>query len=894
MTKDSVEGQLSDPSRNHRELTHAEQIIQKGKQKMVLDHLVVQNLGKDGGEEADVDSMLLHGAKALYETNADGTSATDITYTSKQVDEMIDKVEKQADEEAKVMQAKWDKEDAMTEEEKLHAQQNRPAETMDFSFAKIWETERADLQEVEAAAEEDDDEMQVDLQMIRTAAEESRERERVRELERDRKDRRKNQQVNYKIGHQDDSPKKKIHGNTKKRKPESAVVSSQGSDAEFRIDAQEEISAFDSDDMGLDAVPEHYPDLDNLPDNRGAEFRGLSRQVKELRKMERRAIKKRQAALAEQASRESAMNVEGPHTAGGMPPRLPTPPSNDVALGVLEGRALKAQKQEERVKTERRRLEKQMQELIENAERARQQAPAEAEGQAGPSVPAPTLAQFQAQIPPTPISAASNAIAGPSKPAQAAQTHPPTQQWPVAGPSRITHPPQPPAGSGQQRPESSSRPPTNLVDAARIGKDIIEARDAFQRMWHDLCRFGKINEQVYWAMMVDSDRYWNERAAIYSSLSVAVDGARMRVFEPAFFTNPVVQGVIRTLFAQGAHGLSGDSPMRRAQGVITDSHPQPRVPPQYTNGHAPAPQLPSGQHAIAPLPQPPRRPPTVTQPSQPPRPPTIAQPAQRSVSPVKLATPVAVAATPRPAPAPQVPTNITQPDLRPQPTSAARHKSVNISSTSSRPSSSNIASPATAPPKQPLTLRPSASIAGSSSRGVSPGPRPVAPTSAGNSSQLSLVKAPTAFPQDPTSASPTTNGHALDSAVSADQAPKGGAGRSQPPTPQRPTWATINSPTVPVAPPADAQEPAAGPSRSSPIANPATVGPPPAPVAAMRCVHCQHTSHVSAQCPDKPQPRQIWETLAQETALLTQRVQAGTISEAERAARVRTFVSFFP
>jgi len=51
---------------------------------MVLDHLVVQQLGKEN-EEGDIDNMLLHGAAALYNTNADGTAETDIKYSSKDV-----------------------------------------------------------------------------------------------------------------------------------------------------------------------------------------------------------------------------------------------------------------------------------------------------------------------------------------------------------------------------------------------------------------------------------------------------------------------------------------------------------------------------------------------------------------------------------------------------------------------------------------------------------------------------------------------------------------------------------------------------------------------------------------------------------------------------------------
>jgi chromodomain-helicase-DNA-binding protein 4 len=160
--------------------------VYAGKKKMVLDHLVVQNLGKEQ-EEDDVTSMLLAGAKALYETNADGTSATDITYTSKQVEEMIDKVELQAEEEAVVLREKWEKEDAMTEDEKLAALTTKGSETMSFAFAKIWQMGKGDLEEVEndAALEERfDDEVDDDWMAAFENAEKERERKRLEEADR--------------------------------------------------------------------------------------------------------------------------------------------------------------------------------------------------------------------------------------------------------------------------------------------------------------------------------------------------------------------------------------------------------------------------------------------------------------------------------------------------------------------------------------------------------------------------------------------------------------------------------------------------------------------------------------------------------------------------------------
>ena len=120
---------------------------------MVLDHLVVQQMGKEN-EEGDIENMLLHGAAALYDTNADGHSASDIRYTSKDVDELIDKVEADAIAEAKALEdrdkSQGQEPDAVTEGQGPA----KPKESMSFAFAKIWEADQSRLHEMSDDEEE--------------------------------------------------------------------------------------------------------------------------------------------------------------------------------------------------------------------------------------------------------------------------------------------------------------------------------------------------------------------------------------------------------------------------------------------------------------------------------------------------------------------------------------------------------------------------------------------------------------------------------------------------------------------------------------------------------------------------------------------------------------------
>ncbi|WWC88549.1 uncharacterized protein L201_003460 [Kwoniella dendrophila CBS 6074] len=127
-----------------------ENIINKGKKKMVLDHLVVQQMGKES-EEGDVDDLLLRGAEAVY-SNDGVINAADIVYNSKNVDELIDKVEADAAEEAR----RLDERNKAIEEGTLDPNQNKT--NQQFGFAKIWEADQNQLLNIAEEENEVDDE----------------------------------------------------------------------------------------------------------------------------------------------------------------------------------------------------------------------------------------------------------------------------------------------------------------------------------------------------------------------------------------------------------------------------------------------------------------------------------------------------------------------------------------------------------------------------------------------------------------------------------------------------------------------------------------------------------------------------------------------------------------
>ncbi|KAI0322695.1 hypothetical protein OF83DRAFT_1092474 [Amylostereum chailletii] len=101
--------------------TAEERIIQTGKKKLVLDHLIVQKMDDDDGA-ADVQSILTYGAKTLFDE--ENQAMREIVYTDHDLDNLIEKTETE-----------------VTPEEPGEAAQS-------FSFAKIWTADKDAFEDI--------------------------------------------------------------------------------------------------------------------------------------------------------------------------------------------------------------------------------------------------------------------------------------------------------------------------------------------------------------------------------------------------------------------------------------------------------------------------------------------------------------------------------------------------------------------------------------------------------------------------------------------------------------------------------------------------------------------------------------------------------------------------
>ncbi|KAF8973574.1 hypothetical protein BDZ97DRAFT_1690769 [Flammula alnicola] len=127
-----------------------ERIMQIGKKKLVLDHLIVQKMDDDdenGGE--DVQSILTYGAQALFDSEQD---ARDITYSENDIEKLLEKTEMEAVQEAP-----------------------KAGGGLAFSFAKIWAADKDSLEEV--VEDDQKDSWAQTLQKINAEREKEQEKE---------------------------------------------------------------------------------------------------------------------------------------------------------------------------------------------------------------------------------------------------------------------------------------------------------------------------------------------------------------------------------------------------------------------------------------------------------------------------------------------------------------------------------------------------------------------------------------------------------------------------------------------------------------------------------------------------------------------------------------------
>ncbi|KAF8578409.1 hypothetical protein K439DRAFT_1663741 [Ramaria rubella] len=106
-----------------------ERIVQTGKRKLALDHLIVQKMDDENAGD-DVQSILTFGAKAVFENS----ETNDINYSEVDIENLITRTEKEGDEAPEAANAS-------------------------FGFAKLWVVEKDAMEEVveDAPADSDDD-----------------------------------------------------------------------------------------------------------------------------------------------------------------------------------------------------------------------------------------------------------------------------------------------------------------------------------------------------------------------------------------------------------------------------------------------------------------------------------------------------------------------------------------------------------------------------------------------------------------------------------------------------------------------------------------------------------------------------------------------------------------
>ncbi|EXJ88823.1 hypothetical protein A1O3_01887 [Capronia epimyces CBS 606.96] len=98
-----------------------EKIMQIGRKKMALDHVLIERMDKEDDAGEDLESILKHGAQALFE---DDLGTDDIVYDSASVDHLLDR----------------------SQVENTKISEEKSAESQ-FSFARVWQNDKASLEE---------------------------------------------------------------------------------------------------------------------------------------------------------------------------------------------------------------------------------------------------------------------------------------------------------------------------------------------------------------------------------------------------------------------------------------------------------------------------------------------------------------------------------------------------------------------------------------------------------------------------------------------------------------------------------------------------------------------------------------------------------------------------
>ncbi|KAI0830534.1 P-loop containing nucleoside triphosphate hydrolase protein [Trametes gibbosa] len=202
-----------------------ERIVQTGKKKLVLDHLIVQKMDDESGSKEDVQSILMFGAKALFEENEE-TTAREIHYSEHDVENLIEKTEKEGEEVEPESGAGL------------------------FAFAKVWSADKDDLEDLPddvAEHSEEVDSWSKALELIAT--------ERAKEREQEVTGRGVRRKAAAVFPHQSlnlgDTPTK--HQNKPRKRKKSRDKSAGSDDSEFRAPVSDAATESDASVVAMDA-----------------------------------------------------------------------------------------------------------------------------------------------------------------------------------------------------------------------------------------------------------------------------------------------------------------------------------------------------------------------------------------------------------------------------------------------------------------------------------------------------------------------------------------------------------------------------------------------------------------------------------------------------------------
>ncbi|KAJ5892435.1 hypothetical protein N7504_009126 [Penicillium tannophilum] len=221
-----------------------EKIMEKGKKKLALDHVLIERM-EDKEDEEDLESILRHGAQALFEDD----HSADVLYDEDGIDKLLDRSQAEKAEEAK----KKDK-DAKGAKDG-DAQTNNPQ----FNFARVWQKDGGTLEEVTMSKDTPMDE-DVWAKILKEREHHARE-EAFRKAEGFGRGKRKRTQVNYQTAQEEvndlDGANSTTVSPVKKRK--SKASSESDDEFEQKGDVEESDSANDTagdlDDMDIDIEP---------------------------------------------------------------------------------------------------------------------------------------------------------------------------------------------------------------------------------------------------------------------------------------------------------------------------------------------------------------------------------------------------------------------------------------------------------------------------------------------------------------------------------------------------------------------------------------------------------------------------------------------------------------